>query len=126
MKSFGDELFEGTDITFRLENRIKDAGHFLPSMEWRQHILRIFKEGMHNSLKYSKCSSVELTVEKEDHHIILKLADDGTGFEPAKIKGGNGLVNMRNRAHAIQAGIEILSNPGKGTQIILTLIHPNR
>jgi signal transduction histidine kinase len=125
LKSFGDELFEGTDITYKLENRIKDSEYIRPSMEWRQNILRIFKEGMHNALKYSNCSTVKLTLEKDDHSIILRLADNGVGFEPSMMRDGNGLVNMKNRAQAIQANIEILSNPGKGTQIILTLIHPN-
>ncbi|MEJ2543464.1 MAG: two-component regulator propeller domain-containing protein [Calditrichaceae bacterium] len=125
LKSFGEELFEGTDITFRFVNLIKDAEQIHLSMEWRQHILRIFKEGMHNSLKYSKCSDVKLIIKKDDNKIILELSDDGIGFDPSEIRESNGLINMRNRAQAIQARIDILSSPGEGTQIILTLIHPN-
>jgi signal transduction histidine kinase len=124
LKTFGDELFDGTDIIYKVSSITKDLKNIRLSMDWRQHILRIFKEGLHNSLKYSECSNVKLSIKINEDKVVLKLKDDGKGFEPSEKMEGNGLVNMKIRARAIQAELDILSKPGSGTTIILVLSHP--
>jgi signal transduction histidine kinase len=53
------------------------------------------------------------------------ISDNGVGFDPVKAgveRGGHfGLRIMFERAHEIGAHIEIKSNPGSGTQIIVTM-----
>ncbi|HGY57157.1 MAG TPA: hypothetical protein ENK44_15725 [Caldithrix abyssi] len=119
LKGFSDTLFENTEIAFQiigLDNRTEKIS--LP-MNWRQNLLRIFKEGMHNILKHAKnCSSVLLEIQLSDHVLKLVLSDDGEGFDPAKVKNGNGLKNMKERAKTINGTLEIESRIKTGTRLI--------
>jgi signal transduction histidine kinase len=126
LKTFGDELFDGSQIIYRVENLTNELKSVQLSMDYRQHILRIFKEGLHNTLKYSKCDNVGLDIAIDTKVVKIKLSDDGIGFNISGIREGTGLVNMKNRAQAIGAELEIISETGKGTRIILALNHPNR
>ncbi len=50
--------------------------------------------------------------------LLLRVRDDGRGFDPARVAEGRlGLISMRERAAAIGATISINSAPGQGTQI---------
>jgi signal transduction histidine kinase len=46
------------------------------------------------------------------------VADNGSGFEPQLVQGGNGLRNLKSRAAAIRGKLEIHSSPGQGTKVI--------
>lgn len=124
LKSFGDELFDGTDIHFEEPNLPNELNDLRLSMDWRQHILRIFKEALHNALKYSDCTQVELSVFKQNKECTIKLRDDGIGFDPSITTEGMGLASMQTRAKAISADLTINSKPGSGTNIELTLNLP--
>ena len=88
-------------------------------MDWRQHILRIFKEAMHNALKYSESTNVKLKISITDKNAIIELSDDGQGFNLSEQSDGEGLKNMKNRAEAIQADLKIQSTQGKGSLVRL-------
>ena len=51
--------------------------------------------------------------------LIIKLTDNGNGFDINKISYGNGLINMKKRAKEIKAEIEIASEENEGTKITL-------
>jgi signal transduction histidine kinase len=54
--------------------------------------------------------------------VILRIQDDGTGFDPKKVeRGGMGLSNMKERALQVNAKLKVVSKPGQGTQIIITV-----
>lgn len=84
-------------------------------------IYRIVQEAINNSMKYAAATKVLLNISETTEHIMLKIVDDGVGFNMAEIQLGNGLENMKNRAQAINALFDIISEPTKGTEIILTL-----
>jgi signal transduction histidine kinase len=51
--------------------------------------------------------------------LILKIEDDGVGFDPLLVAaGGIGLKTMRERAESLNANLNIDSQPGRGTRII--------
>lgn len=51
---------------------------------------------------------------------MLRVADDGKGFDPNQVSAGFGLGTMRERAEAIGATIHIHSEIGRGTEMALT------
>lgn len=54
----------------------------------------------------------------------IKVQDDGIGFdkyEGKKSMGGNGLINMHERALLAELNISIKSEKGKGTSITLNI-----
>ena len=53
------------------------------------------------------------------------LHDDGLGFDPVAVAArqaeGFGLQSMRERAEALDGCLEVLSQPGQGTQVLIKL-----
>ena len=119
LKTFGDELFDSTNTNFEFNRNNKNIKKIRLQMDWRQHILRIFKEAMHNALKYSESTNVKLKISITDKNAIIELSDDGQGFNLSEQSDGEGLKNMKNRAEAIQADLKIQSTQGNGSLVRL-------
>lgn len=114
------DLFSETEISFSFsgnEERFKE--HKMPLDKSRNFIM-IWKEALNNCMKYSGAKNVLLQVQSHED-IQIRLVDDGKGFIKESAANGNGLKNMNARANRLGGHLEILSNPDKGTQIILTL-----
>ena len=60
--------------------------------------------------------------EHPGQHLVLKVQDDGVGFDPERIdeESGLGLTGMKERAHLVDGELEIESAPGRGTTIIFS------
>jgi ligand-binding sensor domain-containing protein/two-component sensor histidine kinase len=82
--------------------------------ELRRNLLLIVKEALHNAVKYSGSPSVAIDFSLNGKNIVLTIADQGTGFDVAGAKNGNGLNNMRSRAEKLGGVCEIVSLPGQG------------
>lgn len=107
LKDFGDELFDNTDIDFRVEGIDKHLKAFNLNMDWKRHLVLIFKEAMHNSLKHSACKNVTLKFLTQNKSMEIKLTDDGNGFIQNEEKQGYGIGNMQNRAKKIGGSLSI-------------------
>jgi len=85
-------------------------------------LFRIYQECMTNILRYSKAHEVIIELTMEEDSIILRIEDDGIGFEVDKVdtKIHHGLLGMRERVHLLYGNIKIDSTPGKG--IITTVV----
>jgi signal transduction histidine kinase len=88
-------------------------------VEVRQNLYYIFKEAIHNIARHSGADSVEIALENGDSGFLMLVSDNGGGFDPDTVKGGNGLRNMHMRADRIGAKLTI-SSPG-GTVIELQM-----
>ena len=82
-------------------------------------IFRIAQESLQNVIKHSGASPVLVVLEKTDQSVRLSVSDEGCGFdeESARIKGGLGLIGMRERVRHVGGDIFIHSQPSRGTQI---------
>jgi len=78
-------------------------------------IFRILQEAMNNIAKYSQGNWVGLTLEKTNYRIILKIRDNGVGFDPENCPRGLGLSSIKERAQLSRGGFILESSPGKGT-----------
>ncbi|WP_117234924.1 transporter substrate-binding domain-containing protein [Vibrio maerlii] len=81
-------------------------------------LFRITQESLRNIAKYSEASKVLVTINVINRHLILKIIDDGIGFDvkEAMKSPGLGLQSMTERARLINATIDITSND-KGTTV---------
>lgn len=116
-------MLSAKNISFSLECEEELKNRKLP-VELRKNIFLILKEAINNAVKYSGASEVKLTVSKKENLLVAVLADNGKGFEISDHenrngKSGNGLRNMRQRAHEIQSRIIIDSEINKGTSVEL-------
>jgi len=81
------------------------------------------QEAFSNIRKHAQASHVWLIARKRDSLFFLAVRDDGSGFQPEQIELASryGLRGMRERADGIGADFQIISRPGEGTTISLSL-----
>ena len=102
----------------------EDSGERMPA-ETEGHLYRIVQEALNNVHKHASARQVVVSLERSDAHTSLMIRDDGTGIDGAAAESdgrrGLGLLGMRERAGLIGASFEILSQPGRGTTVIVDL-----
>jgi ligand-binding sensor domain-containing protein/signal transduction histidine kinase len=118
LKDFGDEIFSSTNVNFNVEGISEEFQNASLDMDWKRHLMMIFKEGMNNSLKHSNSKTVSLTSSIKEEEFEIMLEDDGAGFEMNENFKGNGLKNMQKRAEILNAKVQIDSKPGSGTKLL--------
>jgi signal transduction histidine kinase len=89
-------------------------------------LLHIAKEAMSNSLRHAHVSGLTVSLHPVGTGTRLEIRDDGVGFDPATVGcSGHGLRNMTARAREIGADLQIISSPGQGCRILVTVPHGN-
>jgi signal transduction histidine kinase len=87
--------------------------------EVRIVFFRIVQESFNNILKHSEASVVKVSVIGKPDRVLLKISDNGRGFNPQRVSDGcMGIHIMRERLAGIHADLQIESSPGKGTKLI--------
>lgn len=80
---------------------------------------RIAQESINNILKHSEAKRFTVYLSQQSQNVLLRITDDGRGFDMTQSSSGFGLNTMKERAQEIGASLEIISEPGQGT---ITLI----
>jgi signal transduction histidine kinase len=81
----------------------------------------IAQEALNNILRHARASSVTVRLHRLDGCLIMEITDDGRGFDPPTVRHGMGLKNMRKRAEDWGGVLEITSQPGSGTCVLVRL-----
>ena len=84
-------------------------------------VIRILQEFIQNSLKYASCTIIDICLQKVGNHLVVKIIDNGIGFDTHGNYQGIGLKNMKKRAEMIHADYIFESVINKGTQLTLKL-----
>jgi hypothetical protein len=107
-------------LKFELRSNLQDSS-VTPSLELRRNLFPIFKEMLHNITRHSHATQVDIDVGTGAGGFHLKVADNGSGFDEASVRAGNGLKNLRRRAADLKGEIQISSKPGQGTTVSLSV-----
>ncbi len=85
-------------------------------------IFRMLQEFFTNTIKHSKATQLNVSVNYKNETLTIKAKDNGVGFntEIAGVYLGIGLTNIKNRAALIGAQVQIISKEGEGTKFYLT------
>ncbi|MEO6168146.1 MAG: two-component regulator propeller domain-containing protein, partial [Chitinophagales bacterium] len=120
MREYSSDILEACNIEVAiiLDEEVKDI--IIP-MEKRKDFYLIFKEAVNNVAKYSKAANALIRLSKENGKMIMTIKDDGRGFEVEKLRSGNGLVNMNDRAKSIGGTLHISSEISMGTTVRLEM-----
>ena len=110
---FGKEYSNGVSIVVDVAVKEKDIPKNL-----RTPIFRIVQEATNNAITHGKASTIHIQLTRQGGVLDLFIEDDGSGFYPAKIKYGNGLINIRERTQAFHGEVSIDAMVGKGCCII--------
>ncbi|MBV2358079.1 GAF domain-containing sensor histidine kinase [Streptomyces sp. J2-1] len=96
-----------------------DGIRALPAAQ-EEALLRVAQEALHNALRHSCAGHVDVTLCRRGGGAVLRITDDGTGFDPASVRRAGrhlGLVSMRDRASGAGGTLTVRSAPGEGTTI---------
>jgi signal transduction histidine kinase len=81
-------------------------------------LARIAREALRNVAKHAQATHVDLVLGVGSSDVTLSIADDGRGFDPdASYPGHFGLQLMREQAMAVGAALDLVTAPGRGTQV---------
>lgn len=110
---------QGITFNFNLDQDLA-ADHSFKALVG-MNLYRIIQESVNNSLKYADPDTINLDFKKTAAGFELQIADNGKGFNESEIEAGNGLSNMRKRAKELQGSLQINSEAGQGTTLILSI-----
>ncbi|WP_116811077.1 sensor histidine kinase [Steroidobacter cummioxidans] len=92
-------------------------------------ILRIVQEAINNAVRHASPSCIRITVRADRQQAVIRISDDGRGFDAATIgPGRRGLTGMHLRAKKIGArlNVEGRSDSSTGAQVTLAIPHQLR
>jgi signal transduction histidine kinase len=114
LESFTDEVGRDADVTYH-----RDIDEMPLPAPIALLIFHIAREAVMNSLKHAHASDFWISVHEDEESIVLRLRDNGVGFDPAAPgpEGHFGMAMMRERAQVGGGTFDVVSAPGEGTSI---------
>ena len=88
-----------------------------------QCIYRVAQEAVTNVVKHASAKKLSVKLEFINGIVTLSVIDDGTGFDYGEIDKTThfGLAGMQERAQLVGGELHVISKPGYGTTVKLTL-----
>lgn len=85
------------------------------------NIYQLCRELLSNAIRHAQASSIRLRLTHESDTVVLRVSDNGVGFDPGNVReGGHGLVNLKERARQIGAIVKVSSNIPQGVVVHVT------
>ncbi|MEE9414735.1 MAG: histidine kinase [Acidimicrobiales bacterium] len=106
-----------------IELNVASAGRYDPGVEAALYFTVL--EALSNIHKYCPDSSVVVSLaEEQSSTLVLRIIDDGPGFEQGAGVRGKGLLNMADRIASLDGRLAVSSQQGGGTSITATVPEP--
>jgi PAS domain S-box-containing protein len=115
-----DKFFQDSGITVKPnvpENlRLDD--------DYTTYLFRAAQEALSNIVQHARASEVSLTLRAREQHIVLRICDNGQGFDREALSQEKtfGLFWMQEQALQLGGALQIVSSPEKGTIIDIRLV----
>ncbi len=87
----------------------------------QEAIFRLVQEAFANIAKHTRTQTVWLALRTVEQELCITVRDDGQGFDPAHVRSGMGLPNLRERTRSLHGSVEISSQPDQGTTVLITI-----
>lgn len=125
----------GENMLFKMKEK---AATLLPGLKWsfqvsddlrfdsiklevRRNIFLIYKETLTNVVRHSSATKCSIKILRQTNLLQMSICDNGKGFNLSDKNKHGGLANIYHRAKKIHAHIELNSEKGSGTCLILEL-----
>lgn len=124
MQQFLEQLRERTNLSIDLHLALKGR-RFGSSTE--ATLYRILQEAITNVIKHASATRVSVILEANETEVRLIVEDDGRGFDPEEMSSRSissmrlGLLGVRERLSLVNGSLEVESQYGKGTTLIITV-----
>ncbi len=110
----------------RVEIQASEHALSLPP-ELNATLFRIAQEAVNNILRHAQASTAKISLYSSEDQICLQVEDDGQGFDLQQIQAGAvrlqrlGLLGIQERAEMVGGCVNVNSNPGRGTQLLVSV-----
>ena len=88
------------------------------------HLYRIAQEAITNAVQHGNPGNIEISLSGNREQLVMKIEDDGSGFQRTGRHSGRGIEIMHYRAKSIGASLDIQSEINAGT--VVTCILPGK
>jgi two-component system sensor histidine kinase UhpB len=112
---FSDRLSEQTGLPIK-----RRFAHDLPVLGYDEELViyRVAQEALTNVVRHAQASQAELTLERVDETLVLRVSDNGRGLAGSDV-GSGGIRGMYERAALIHADLHIAPRHPSGTEVAL-------
>ena len=128
MRSFASMILAPHNIQYHFDVD-EETKHIQLTNVQAKNIFLIYKEALHNMVKYADCSKAYINIHSQGNELTMMIRDNGKGFRPLSIRkdhtgkypGGNGIGNMYVRCGEMHGTLTFNSAINGGTAIKLTV-----
>jgi len=124
IRRYAEDILRPMGLKVSLESKGSELP--LPS-EVEVGLYRIAQGALGNILKHSNAKNVVLTLEYKEDQLLMRIKDDGVGFDVSKLTGvdergrGSGVFGMKERVKLMGGSCSIESQPGQGTLVSVSI-----
>jgi ligand-binding sensor domain-containing protein/signal transduction histidine kinase len=108
------------ETTFQVEG---DAVPIIPRVQ--HEIIMSAREAIMNAVCHARPVSINVRLSFDSRSVTVAICDDGIGFDTNALRDAEsehfGLSGMRDRMHKFRGSMTVESQPGRGTNVYLTL-----
>ena len=135
------EHYTASDCLLRIRNFIQPFNRYYPHIHFKVegeapanrilhyakalHLVRMIQEAVSNAIKHANATDIIMQSKNGGPQWTLTITDNGKGFTTPisnSDDGGNGLLNMQQRAKDAGFAYSIHSSPGEGTQVEIIVV----
>jgi len=126
IRFLADRVASRSNLALHLKAEL--GGRLLPAVEIA--LYRIVQEALNNVTKHSQAKNVWIRLHGDTKKIVCSIRDDGSGFDAQarlsqREKKGLGLIGIQERLSAVGGMLQIGSEPGRGTQLLISIPEEN-
>lgn len=103
-------------VSFTADENMPTLGNEKPII-----LFRMIQEIINNIIKHAAAKEISFSATHSENLILIKIEDNGKGFDKSTVAAGAGLQNLENRAKMINANLTIHTLPGSGTNVNISL-----
>lgn len=123
LKTLFLNLLQNVNVTdqFHIDLQFDELGADTINSDIQINLYRILQEQVNNIIKYSKANLIQVSVTVSDKSVVMKISDNGQGFNTRLTREGIGLSNMKKRAEIFSGNFTLNSAIGRGCEILVEI-----
>ncbi|WP_166437244.1 PAS domain-containing sensor histidine kinase [Niastella caeni] len=87
----------------------------------KETLYRIIQEQLTNIIRHAKAPKAIIKLHNTNASVVLCIEDNGIGFNPSQSRNGVGITNILNRVETYNGSVRIISAPGKGCRLEVSI-----
>jgi signal transduction histidine kinase len=118
--------WQGREVSRRSEIEVSVESESVPEDlpdEYKICLYRIVQEALNNAVRHSGARNANVAVERLAESIVVRVTDDGRGFDPVRLRG-MGILGMEERVKRLGGTLRVASEPGRGATVTAELPVP--